>query len=375
MKIGLVTACYKPVVNGVTRMVESLALGLIDLGHQPTVITLGPATAEDRREPFPVVRSPGVKLGRSGYFGAFRYTKETGRIVREMDVLHAHHPAMCIELVAPIRAGIPLLFTNHTRYDRYAPLYLPLPKQLSKPIAHQLTRTLWPKRANLADHLIAPTHRVREIMRQFNIVKPISVIPNGIPPLPPTPPWPRSSVGWTANQVVLIAVGRLAAEKNIIGLLRSFAAAHQAAPDARLLLVGEGPDRPQIEREIDRLNIAEVVHLTGEQPFGRIPAFLQAADIMVTASTTEVDPLTVIEGMMAGLPVVAQAADWTLDCLPLAGSWIAASEAEMIAALQEAIWDEDVRIKKGGVAQAFARQKTISQTCQKTVSLYQACLS
>ncbi len=72
MRIGMVTACYKPVVNGVTRMVSLYKERLEALGHEVTVFTLGePDPAGD--EPG-VIRSTAVPLGESGYYLSIRYS-------------------------------------------------------------------------------------------------------------------------------------------------------------------------------------------------------------------------------------------------------------------------------------------------------------
>lgn len=374
MKIGLVTACYHPVVNGVTRMVDSLAAAYVKLGHQAAVFTLGPPHEDDVHRPFPVYRSPGRPLGRSGYFATGRYSNDVARKMSEMDILHAHHPAMCLELIAKLRLNIPLVFTNHTRYDQYLPLYLPvIPKRFASSIGEWLTRRFWPARGNLADHLIAPTPKIKEIMRRYGITRPIAVIPNGIPPLPPAEPIPRERFGWTDDHIVLIAVGRLASEKNPLGLLHLFANALSQNPLCRLLIVGNGPERPHIKREIDHLRLTHAVCLTGEVPFDQVPPYLKTADLFITTSTTEVDPLTVIEAMSLGRPVIALKADWSADCLPPSGqgSWIADSREEFVNQILTAANDTLQRQQAGEISRQFAGAKTIDRTAGETIALYQ----
>lgn len=371
MKIALVTACFYPVVNGVTRMVENLGLTLKGFNHDPTVFTLGPSRPEDANSPFPIIRSPGVRLGNSGYFAARTLSAQAVFALRRMDVVHAHHPLGCLELVAKLKLDAPLVFTNHTRYDQYIPLYLPLPSPLNRLAGRWLIRLIWERRVNLADHCIAPTARLRDIMRTNGVRKPITVIPNGIYPLNRNETLSRENFGWEADNIIFVTVGRLAAEKNVGGVLRAFAAVQNRLPQIRLLIVGDGPDRENLEREADALFIREAVHFAGQQPFEKIPAYLRLANLFVTASITEVDPLTAIEAMAAGLPVVARKADWTVDCLPDAGAWIVENHEEMINALRQAIKDPNGRQQRGRAAQAFAHKKTISENARQTSRLYQ----
>jgi glycosyltransferase involved in cell wall biosynthesis len=69
------------------------------------------------------------------------------------------------------------------------------------------------------------------------------------------------------------------------------------------VIVGEGPDRPALEAEIERLGIGDRVRLLGERR--DVPELLGAADVFVLSSRSEGLPVSVLEAMVAGLPVVA----------------------------------------------------------------------
>ena len=147
MRIGMTTACYKPVINGVTRMVSLYKQALEALGHEVYVFTLGkpdPA-GEDSR----VIRSPAMTLGDSGYYASFGYNREARALIQEMDMLHCHHLFMSVEL-AHRYANCPIVYTNHTRYDLYTGTYSPLPQ----PAADALMRRIWPKFTDFADVVI-----------------------------------------------------------------------------------------------------------------------------------------------------------------------------------------------------------------------------
>jgi glycosyltransferase involved in cell wall biosynthesis len=75
------------------------------------------------------------------------------------------------------------------------------------------------------------------------------------------------------------------------------------APGVRLMLVGDGPERHGIERLIDRLDLRGNVLLTGYR--SDVPNLLRCSDIVVLCSETESAPLTLLEGMSCGLPVIA----------------------------------------------------------------------
>lgn len=104
------------------------------------------------------------------------------------------------------------------------------------------------------------------------------------------------------NVPVLVAVGRLTEAKNFPGLLRAFALVLAQRP-ARLIIVGEGELRQQLEGEAEALGLAGHVDLAGYQP-NPYP-FLRAADLFVLSSTFEGFGNVLVEAMAAGTPVVS----------------------------------------------------------------------
>ena len=101
---------------------------------------------------------------------------------------------------------------------------------------------------------------------------------------------------------VVVAVGRLARQKDFATLLRAFSRA-SAAADARLMILGEGPERPALERLAAELGIAERVEMPGfvPQPY----AFLGHARLYVMSSAWEGLPTALIEALAVGVPIVS----------------------------------------------------------------------
>lgn len=101
----------------------------------------------------------------------------------------------------------------------------------------------------------------------------------------------------------LVTVGRLKAPKDYVTLTRALAALPSGSFEA--LIVGDGPDRPEVETELVRLGLAKAVRLLGERT--DVPELLASSDVFVLSSASEGLPLSVEEAMAAGLPVVASA--------------------------------------------------------------------
>ncbi len=162
-----------------------------------------------------------------------------------------------------------------------------------------------PSFAALCDLIVAPSEGLRQVLVDLGVRQEILVIPNGIDlqRFPgPRGRVSRESLGLPPSDPVLVYCGRLGPEKNLDFLLRAFRGALHAVPIAHLLLIGGGAEEEQLRDQV--VGIPHV-HLVGPVDYELVPSYLALGDMFVTASVTEVHPLSVIEGLAAGLPVLA----------------------------------------------------------------------
>jgi glycosyltransferase involved in cell wall biosynthesis len=110
--------------------------------------------------------------------------------------------------------------------------------------------------------------------------------------------------GFGENEFVLISVGRLDKQKNPLLLVEAFKLLHESMPDVRLLFVGDGILREQIEELARRYHLDDAIRLCGVKPASAICRYLQAADVFVLSSAYEGMPMCVLEALGSGLPVV-----------------------------------------------------------------------
>ena len=114
----------------------------------------------------------------------------------------------------------------------------------------------------------------------------------------------RNQLGLGAEEFAFLFVGRLQPEKDVTTLLKAFGALPITASNrARLLIVGDGPQRSMLELLAHELNIADRVAFLGARQ--DVPNFLSAADALVMTSITEGQPMALLEAMAAELPCIA----------------------------------------------------------------------
>ena len=117
----------------------------------------------------------------------------------------------------------------------------------------------------------------------------------------------RQTLGLPDEAVVAIYVGRMSGEKNLEQLIAFYRHISDEEKRSHLLLVGGGPDIEIYRALVQSLNLAERVTITGPVDYAQLPDYLALSDFFVTASVSEVHPLTLIEASAAGLPALSSA--------------------------------------------------------------------
>jgi len=157
---------------------------------------------------------------------------------------------------------------------------------------------------------VAIAREVAQGLRRIYGIDDFPLIPNGIPVdtfrrrAVDRETWRRAE-GFAPADVLFVCVAGLRPVKNPVLLLEAFARVLASEPQAHLLLVGRGVLRPHLERQTDALGLRERVHLLGMR--FDVPDILNAAEVFVLSSDWEGNPLSVMEAMAAGKPVISTA--------------------------------------------------------------------
>ena len=296
---------YKPYISGITNYVEVNKKYLEEAGHEVFVFTFGDVEFQDD-EPN-IIRSPGLPIADTGFYLSMRYSREAKELLQTMDVVHVHHPFLSGRLALRYcrPKNIPIIFTNHTRYDLYAQAYLPL---MPDEVSVGLLQSYMPPFCKAMDMVVTPSAGMAKVLRELKVESPVEIVPNGIDlsNFQAAKPLLRKNHGFKADDILIVYAGRIALEKNLPFLIESFSGVAKAIPSVRLLLIGGGVKQYEedIREFIAEQDTAERIHMIGRVPYHELPSYVAMCDIFATASVTEVHPLSVIEAMGAGLPVM-----------------------------------------------------------------------
>jgi glycosyltransferase involved in cell wall biosynthesis len=213
-------------------------------------------------------------------------------------------------------------------------------------------------------------------MLDFGVRRPIEVIENGIDLVSfhhPAAPKTKADLGIPETAVLAIYIGRLAPEKNLYTLLNQVAAARDIIPDLHLALGGHGELEEALRLYVEELGLETAVHFLGSLPYEALPNYLSAADFFVTASMTEVHPLTVIEAMATGLPVAAPIAPGIVDTVVSgeSGFLVKNPNTGLAAAIVGLALDKERRQTMGQNAKVASQRYDIKKTVERTLTLYE----
>lgn len=368
LRIALFTECYRPIQNGVVAAVDALSEALRAKGHEVLCIT--PTMPGYREADLSVVRVPSLPLPTST---AYRLTlpllprRAVERMMPRPSIVHAHSPFVTgwMGMRAARRFRTPLVFTYHTRLEDYVH-YVPFEPRMTRSAAVGLTRAY----ANMADAVIVPTPAMETHLRAIGVTSRIDVVPSGIDVgffgAGKRRADVRTRFGVAPGEAMVLVVGRLAKEKNLELALAAFAALR--APAARLVIVGDGPEREHLVALAARAGIAQDTHFAGELPRAELPDAYASADVFLFTSRSETQGLVLAEALAAGLPVVAVDTPATRDVLGSAGAVVAEDAERLAEALSAAVSAERAAVD-ASAASRFDTRRLVSRVIDVYASL------
>lgn len=335
---GQVLQLLGPSSGGIRRHVGYLADQLEASGW--TVAVAGPAgvMGRDGRQDFDVPVPPLTALHRLP-----RARRRLAALAREFDLVHAH--GLKAGWLASTIPGRRVVLTVHNLVlDEVAGRTAPILRALEEQLPGRVAATIGVS---------------AEIASRF-APRDIHVVPAAAPVAAATRPAAdvRAAHGIEPGAPLVVTVARLHPQKGLDVLVRAAARVREVVPGVRFLVGGSGPSEADLRAQIGRAGLDDVVTLAGyfEQPADE----MAAADVVALASRWEGSPITHVEAMQCGAPLVAtdvgDVADFVIDGVT---GWLVPVDDDeaLAAALVDAIArpDERARRASAGRDRAFAQ--------------------
>lgn len=379
LRVAVVTETFPPEINGVSLTLARMVEGLRANGHDLEIIR--PAQAVDAQAAdaqgvdtqapqggyaqlltrgVPIPRYPGLRMGMPAKRRLIRHWS-----MQRPDVVHVatEGPLGWSALNAAIHLRLPVTSDFRTNFHTYSAHYGV--GWLQRPIAAYLR-----KFHNRASFTTVPTEALRQELEALNFQR-LVVVPRGVDTRAFSPAHRsealRAAWGVAPGDLVVTAVGRLAPEKNLPLLLQAWESLRKVQPRARLLLVGDGPQRAALEAACPDAIFA------GTQRGEALSAHYASADLFAFPSQSETFGNVVLEALASGLPCVCfdHAAAGHLLQGGQAGILVDTRRPQDFAAALREIALDDGRRQAMGEA---ARQLALREDWQGIVQRFEALL-
>ncbi|MCM2280118.1 MAG: glycosyltransferase [Oligoflexia bacterium] len=363
MRILMVGKYYHPSHGGIETVLRNLAEGLRGQGDEVTVL----CSAEHPRGADEVV--DGVRVVRAATLGKlFSQPLNPGlpgalrRLSREHELIHVHSPNPLAEASTLAFAGRdkPLVVTYHSDIVRQR-LFLPAYAPLVRAFLARAARVGVGSRSQI---LHSPFLR--------GMAERCDVIPYGIDPRPYEP---LAATLARAAQLraeigrFLLFVGRLVSYKGVPVLIEAMSRLRD--PEARLVILGAGPLRAELEESARRLGVLSRVRFTGSVAEGELQAYYHASELLVLPSINKAEAfgLVQVEAMACGKPIVATRLDsgvTEVGVEGVTGLQVAAGDpADLARAIDAILGDEARRLEMGRAArrrfeERFTRERMVT---------------
>jgi glycosyltransferase involved in cell wall biosynthesis len=374
----MISDVYFPRINGVSTSIKTFREELTELGHEITLIA--PDYPNHTETDPSIIRidsrylffDPEDRLMKRKLVSSLKHELAN----KNFDILHIQTPFMAhyagLELSKAL--NIPRIVTYHTHFEEYLTHYFPfVPKAFVKKAARWFNR----HQCNDVDSVIVPSTAMLNILKDYDIHKPIEIIATGIDEhffTPGNGQRFKDKYNIDINRPVLVHIGRLAHEKNIDFLLTMIVELRKTIPDVLLVIAGEGPAKEHLVKLSKSLGIENNITFVGylDRETNLHDCYC-AGDVFIFASKTETQGLVLLEAMAQKIPVVSLAILGTKDILDAGKGVIVAEEDihDFSEKISRVLKSSELQNKMSKEAYEYARTWTSKAFAEKKQSFYE----
>lgn len=302
LHVAVVTETFPPEVNGVAMTIGRMVAGLVARGHRVSLVRPRQSASDSREADcgletmlvrgLPIPGYPMLKFGIPAPIALRRKWRDDRPDVVQ---IVTEGPLGASALSAARALDIPVVTEFHTNFDSYSRHY-------GLGWLELFVRRHLRRLHNRGDLTLVPSHQLASDLA-INGYRNVRLVARGVDTALFNPARRnqalRTEWGVAPDQLVVLHVGRLAPEKNLRLVFSAFKTIRQFVPDARLVLVGDGPARRHLEAAHPGHIFAGMRH--GED----LAAHYASGDLFLFPSLTETYGNVVLEAMASGLPVVS----------------------------------------------------------------------
>lgn len=347
MKVMLVIHSYYPYVGGAEVFTRQVAENLARRGDHVDLVTLKTEAGLSRLE-----TDNGVTIHRIGIrkicylsflLNLFRLVRYILRLnkARDYDLLHSVGdglPTYACTLIKKLKGKPHLITIQGGRVSAG------FQSDFAEKISRQLT--LWSFKNADSVHVISQS--LGQAARALGAKNPV-VIPNGFDDKffrPGNKKELRGKYSFPLEERIIVSVARLVPAKGIDCLIRAIGLVAPKFSNLRLLVIGEGEQRRELETLIEQLNLNHQVQLLGFRQPQQISDYLGLADMMVLSSRHEGLGIALIEAMASGVPVIGSSVDGIPDLIQPERNGILVppdDEEKLAEAIERLLQDQKLR--------------------------------
>ncbi len=349
MKIAYFIDIFYPDINGIITSTSNLAQNLIKRGHKAYFIT---PKKENFNEPIvqgniPVFYVPSTKMP---VYPEMRFnlphSKSFETFIKEEkpDIFHITSPWLMgwLAIHHGKKHNIPIVQTFHTMITEPHYIKYVIKNEKFIPITQKILWWYIGLSLKNSDYITAPNQYARnEILKHYSTLH-VEEISNGLDleifkkhkTIEET-----KKLYPFINEKSFIYIGRLGKEKSVNILIEAMEKLIKLQPEARLIIVGDGPEREKLINMMNRINVSRNITFTGKIPHTDLlqSGLIHYSKCFVTASTSEVQPMTVLEALLCNTPAIVPNVPGIRDMVPSTKTLFTPNSPQELAILMDRI--------------------------------------
>jgi 1,2-diacylglycerol 3-alpha-glucosyltransferase len=377
MKILITTDAYMPMINGVVTSVINLYMELKGKGHDVRILTLSSSGKSEIAGDVYYVKSNGIKIYPDARFTVAFWDKVIGEIIEwRPEIIHSQSEFSTFFIAKKIagKLHIPLVHTYHTMYEQYTHYFAP-----NKAVGKKMVTVFTKELLKGVSSVIAPTAKVKKSLIGYGVTAPIAVVPTGlllerfqVRISEEEKSKLKRSLRIEEKTHVLVSIGRLGKEKNFEELFSNIRELLKKREDVCLLLVGDGPDRKELEQLAADMELEQKIYFVGKVLPEEVYQYYQLGEIFVSCSTSETQGLTFIEAMASGLPLVCKADDCLENVLyDGMNGYVIQNQKEFTDGINSLLENKELYKQMAAEAELVVRDYSVEKFADKIEDIYE----